>query len=288
MKRMTCLHAGIALLLVMFAVSGCMLFDSKHQNTPVSPVGDATQMQNFWVGRGQDKYEVSSSGEQLEVSVPQGSYILEYTTTYGTFYIVFKALFSVTLFIGLESGDVAQDVYLYTGEISDDVEPIQENDLYKVYELPAEEEASDWYSSFTGEMDVIVLMAGGMVFVEDEQGEDVSDDDGEDVAVSGKWTVTSVAEGAGTITPATKMVPNGASISLKIRPDSRNFADILNVTITQKTSGAESDVTAYVQQLGNGDGHLVIHGVDDDLEVAVKFGNSPKATVKPPKTPKAK
>ncbi|GAK49695.1 hypothetical protein U14_00918 [Candidatus Moduliflexus flocculans] len=286
MKRMAYLKAGIALLLVMFAISGCMLFDSTRQNTPVSPVGDATQMQNFWVGRGQDKYEVSSSGEQLEVSVPQGSYILEYTTTYGTFYIVFKALFSVTLFIGLESGDVAQDVYLYTGEISDDVEPIQENDLYKVYELPAEEEASDWYNSFTGEMDVIVLMTGGMIFLEEDEGEDAGEND--DAVVGGKWTVTAIADGAGTIKPETKMVPNGASISLKIRPNSRNFADILNVTITQVTSGVKTDVTSYVQQLGNGDGHLVIHGVDDDLEVAVKFGNSPKVTVKPPKTPKAK
>jgi len=287
MKRMAYVNAGIALLLVALAVTGCTLFDNNQHNTPVSPIGDATQMQNFWVGRGQEKFEVAAVGEELQVSVPEGSYILEYTSTYGTFYIVFKALFSVTLFIGLESGDVVQNVYLYTGEISDDVVPIQENEFYKVYELPGEEEASDWYDSFTGEMDVIVLMAGGEVFLEEEEGED-DGEDGDDAVVGGKWTVTAIADGAGTIKPETKMVPNGASVSLKIRPDSRNFADILSVKITQVTSGVETDVTSYVQQLGNGDGHLVIHGVDDDLDVAVEFGNSPKVTMKPPKTPKAK
>lgn len=290
MRRMTVIHVGIVVVLATFAVTGCMLFDDQQQATPVSPVGDAMQLQNFWVGRGQDKYDVTTGGEQLEVSVPQGSYILEYTTSYGSFYIVFKALSSVTLFVGLQSGDVVQNVFLYLGEISDDVVPIQENGIYKVYELPGEETASDWYDHFTGEMDVIILMVDGVVIIEDDadgeydDGEDGDDgeDDGDDDAADGKWEVTATAVGAGSITPVSKIVPNGASISLKIKPDSRNFEDIRSVTVDGE------NVMPYVQELGNGDGHLVIHGVDADLDVVAKFGNSPKATVKPPKTPKTK
>lgn len=291
MRRMTSIHVGIVVVLAAFAITGCMLFDDQQQATPVSPVGDATQLQNFWVGRGQDKYSVTTGGEQLEVSVPQGSYILEYTTSYGSFYIVFKAISSVTLFVGLQPGDVVQNVFLYLGEISDDVVPIQENGIYKVYELPGEETASDWYDYFTGEMDVIILMVDGVVIIEDdtdgeyddgEDGEDDGEDVGDDDAADGKWDVTATAVGAGSITPVSKIVPNGASISLKIKPDSRNFEDILSVTVNGE------NVMPYVQELGNGDGHLVIHGVDADLEVVAKFGSSPKATVKPPKTPKTK
>lgn len=287
MRRMTVIHVGIVVVLATLAVTGCMLFDDQQQTTPVSPVGEATQLQNFWVGRGQDKYFVTADGEQLEVSVPQGSYILEYTTSYGSFYIVFKAISSVTLFVGLQPGDVVQNVFLYLGEISDDVVPIQENGDYKVYELPGEENVSDWYDHFTGDIDVIILMVDGVVIIEDDadgeiDGEDDGEDDGDDAAADGKWEVTATASGGGSITPASKIVPNGASISLKIKPDSRNFEDILSVTVNGE------DVLPYVQELGNGDGHLVIHGVDADLEVVAKFGNSPKATVKPPKTPKTK
>ncbi|MBD3307915.1 hypothetical protein GF339_15900 [candidate division KSB3 bacterium] len=135
-----------------------------------------------------------------------------------------------------------------------------------VYALPDEDfELADWFEVFEegDEFLVIPLIVGGVIVLEEE--EDGDEEEGEENGVKHEVTI-SVDGSGGTVKPSgTKLVPDGASISIKIKPDSGNFADIANVTINGEP------FMDYVQELGNGDGHLVIHGVDQDLDVIATF-----------------
>jgi hypothetical protein len=98
---------------------------------------------------------------------------------------------------------------------------------------------------------------------------EASEEEEEDSA-SEKFDVTTSVEGSGgSIKPfGTKQVPKGASISIKIQPDSGNFDDIADVTVNGVS------VKSSLQELGNGDGHLVIHDVTEDLEVVATFSEN--------------
>ncbi|MBD3308894.1 hypothetical protein GF339_20945, partial [candidate division KSB3 bacterium] len=258
----------IALVLVLLmGMAGCSFFDQHDSSSPTAPVGSATQLANFWVGRGQDKYEVNVGDDELHVGVPAGAYLLTYTTENGTFYIVFEAEESVMLVIGIPGDDEVLEAYIQAGTIDleglgEEIEPI-EGDRYIVYALPDETlDLPDWFEVFEeGENFLIIeLIVDGEIVLEEDEGEDGEGEEGEENGLKHEVTI-SVDGSGGTVKPSgTKLVPDGASISIKIQPDSGNFADIANVTINGEP------FMDYVQELGNGDGHLVIHGVDQDLD----------------------
>lgn len=274
MTRMSAWMAS--LLIVTLVVAGCGLFGDRERMNPVSPAGSG-QLPNFWVGQGQNKYVVTTQPNEMELSVPQGAYLLEYTTTYGTFYILFKATMSVTLYIGLEAGDVVQEAMLYPGEIDPLAEVIESNTGYQVFQLPEITSAQEWYETFEGNFEIIVLISGGTIMLPEggleataeEEGETTDEETETGECAEGKYQVTVTAEGAGTVKPdGSKCVPAGASISLKFTPDSKNFEDLTGVTIN------DEPMLDYVRKLGNSSGHLVVHGVDADLEVVATFADS--------------
>lgn len=278
MRRIARMSVWMAsLLIVTLAVPGCGLFGDREQMNPVSPAGSG-QLPNFWVGQGQNKYVVTTQPNEMELSVPQGAYLLEYTTTYGTFYILFKATMSVTLYIGLEAGDVVKEAMLYPGEIDPTAEAIESKTGYEVYQLPEITSAREWYETFEGDFEIIVLISdgkimlpvGGLEATAEEESETTDEEsETEEECAEGKYQVTVTAEGAGTVKPdGSKCVPAGASISLKFKPDSKNFEDLTDVTINDES------MLTYVRKLGNGSGHLVVHGVDAKLEIVATFAES--------------
>ena len=99
---------------------------------------------------------------------------------------------------------------------------------------------------------------------------ETSEEDEEEDSETKKFNVTTSVEGSGgSIKPfGTKLAPKGASISIKIQPDSGNFDDIADVTVNGVS------VKSFLQELGNGDGHLVIHDVTEDLEVVATFSEN--------------
>ena len=99
---------------------------------------------------------------------------------------------------------------------------------------------------------------------------ETSEEDEEEDLETEKFNVTTSVEGSGgNIKPfGTKLVPKGASISIKIQPDSGNFDDIADVTVNGVS------VKSSLQELGNGDGHLLIHDVTEDLEVVATFNEN--------------
>lgn len=278
MRRIARMSVWMAsLLIVTLVVAGCGLFGDRERMNPVSPAGSG-QLPNFWVGQGQNKYVVTTQPNEMELSVPQGAYLLEYTTTYGTFYILFKATMSVTLYIGLEAGDVVKEALLYPGEIDPAATAIESHTGYDVYQLPEITSAQEWYETFEGNFEIIVLISEGKIMLPEggleataEEESETSDEESEteEECAAGKYQVTVTAEGAGTVKPdGSKCVPAGASISLKFTPDSKNFEDLTGVTIN------DEPMLDYVRKLGNSSGHLVVHGVDADLEVVATFGES--------------
>ena len=287
MRRIARMSVWMASLLILtLAVAGCGLFGDREQMNPVSPAGSG-QLPNFWVGQGQNKYVVTTQPNEMELSVPQGAYLLEYTTTYGTFYILFKATMSVTLYIGLEAGDVVKEALLYPGEIDPAAEVIESKTGYEVYQLPEFTSAQEWYETFEGDFEIIVLISDGKIMLpvggleataeeesetpDDAEEESETTDEETEAAecAEGKYQVTVTAEGAGTVKPdGSKCVPAGASISLKFKPDSKNFEDLTDVTINGEP------MLTYVRKLGNGSGHLVVHGVDAKLDVVATFAES--------------
>lgn len=99
---------------------------------------------------------------------------------------------------------------------------------------------------------------------------EASDEEDEKDSETEKFNVTTSVEGSGgSIKPfGTKQVPKGASISIKIQPDSGDFDDIADVTVNGVS------VKSSLQELGNGDGHLVIHDVTEDLEIVATFSQN--------------
>ncbi|MCP4398925.1 MAG: hypothetical protein GY801_16700 [bacterium] len=288
---------GVALVCVLvLGIAGCGLFDSRDPVGPANSAANSTQLANFWVKDGPGgKYEVSAEGSELEVSVPSaGQYMLTYSTMYGTFRIVFETLDAATLFIGLlQPGDSVDMAYIEEGDIIgvDELTVIFQTDILIAYLLPGtndddadddgdddadddnDDNDLDWDDIFDGGLVLIILILDGEIVLEeaDDDADDGDDDDedGEDGDDGEKWEVTVSADGDGTVKPeGTKEVPDGASISIQFLPDSGMFEDI-SVTVNGE------DFTGYLQQLGKKEGkqkgHLVIHGVDDDLEVMATF-----------------
>ena len=306
---------GIALVAILaLGIAGCGLFDSRDPVGPVGSIADSAQLANFWVKDGPGgKYEVALEDNELEVSVPEaGQYMLTYTSTYGTFHIVFEALDAATLVIGLQPGDTVSIAYIEEGIIvnAEDLPVAVQADNVIVYLLPGPEddgedndedadaavdaadgddEEPSWYDMFDSDFVLVILIWGGDIVLEDIE---VDEDDGE-VSEDGEgppWKVSVSAEGSGSVKPdGEKMVPDGASISIQFLPDSGNFADISVKIITFDELGeeVEEDFTPYLQQLGGKPGkqkgHLVIHDVDRDLEVVANFSGEAAEGGKPEK-----
>ena len=72
---------------------------------------------NFYAERGNGQIGAYVGHGEFKFSVPTGEYLLTYTTTLGTFYLVFRANDHAILHIGLHSGDILQEALLQRGRI---------------------------------------------------------------------------------------------------------------------------------------------------------------------------
>ena len=236
---------GLVLALVlMLGIAGCGLFDNRDPIGPVNPLGDSSQLGNFWVKDGPGgRYEVSTREGEMSVSVPSaGQYMLTYKTMYGFFYIVFEAQDAATLFIGLQPGDSVEMAYIQDGDIVDvaNLTIIVQTDILTAYLLPGvfddddgddgdtdDEMPSEWYEMFDGGFLLIMLIIDGNIVLEDDDDADDDGDDGDDGEDGDgpPWDVTVSVDGSGgTVKPeGTKEVPDGASISIQFLPGFRKF-----------------------------------------------------------------
>lgn len=278
------------IIILMLGVIGCEMFGGSSLTTPVGSTGVAPgreMLANFWVGRGQNKYEVSSEDQELQIGTPEGSYLLEYsikvpsadgTFDIQTFAIVFKAgEEGALLAIGLKPGDDIWEVQLIPGDISAGVTPVMEQNGVAVFLWPDDESSFSVEDVFEEpapeDFVLIILIAEGVIaplyINNDDSDSDIQIDiieEDESSDGGGKFSITTKVSGGGSISPSSvDGVPYGSSRSFKIRANSRKFEDILDVTVNG------TSVIGQVQKLGNGDGHLVIHDITEDLVIEATF-----------------
>lgn len=111
------------LLILMIGVASCQWFSGESDGpTSATVSGNAAQPGNFYVSRGiADQfgvYKAESGGFQVNIPTP-GDYVLTYTTTLGTFEIVFRATEKALLNIGVQPGDDVLEASLQTGQITE-------------------------------------------------------------------------------------------------------------------------------------------------------------------------
>ncbi len=237
------------ILILMMGTVGCEMLGSNSVSptapTDVSP-GPA-QLANFWVGRGQDKFDITLEGTgAFTVNVLAGSYLLEYVTDLGTFYIVFKADTSVSLTIGLQPGDNVSEVTVQQGTITvSDDQALATQEQVLIFAWPADPVLWGFVFDVDLSVELIILLEGGGIPGWTETAEE------------GKCTITTQVVGGGTIKPAGPITkPCGSSHSFKFKPGPPALTDVT-------VNGVS--VIDQVQILGNGDGHLVIHKIDGDI-----------------------
>lgn len=278
------------ILLLMAVVVGCEMFGDSDLSSPVGSTEIAPNtgmLANFWVGRGQNKFEVFSGNEVVQVGTPEGDYLLKYSVKIPTkdggfeiqeFSIVFTAEEGgASLVIGLKPGDEIWEVQLIPGDVPEGATPVIEKEGVAIFLWPEDESSfslDDFEMPEDEDLILIILIADGLIAPV------IVDDDGIEININieivingelqvAKYTITTnVIPGTvgGTITPEElEGVPFGSSRSFKIHPNSGIFDDIEDVTVNGES------VIAYVQDLGNGDGHLVIHGISENLEIEVTF-----------------
>lgn len=294
MKHFQKVQWAVFIIILMMGVVGCEMFGDSDLTSPVSStaVAPSTDMlANFWIGRGHNKFEVASENEVLQVGTPEGDYLLKYSVKMPTedggfviqeFAIVFKAgEDGVFLTIGLKPGDEIWNVQLVPGEIPAEAIPVIEKDGIAIFLWPGDESSftvEDVFEEPEGEEFKIIIL-----IVEGEIDPVVVNNEGLEIEIEievevqnelnleqrGKHTITTAVifdTVGGTISPERiDGVPYGASRSFKIHPNSGLFDDILDVTINGVS------VIGAVKELGNGDGHLVIHDITEDLGIEVTF-----------------
>ena len=252
MRQPQRLYWTLGLVILILGLVGCELIDSGNVG-PTDPA-DMTQLSNFWVGRGQDKLGVYQEKGFVQVSVPAGSYLLTYTTDLGTFFIVFSSEEGALLALGLQEGDTLRSITLQQGTIPDTVTPTQTQEGVSIYYWPGDD---------TEEVDLVAFLAE--IFTSDPDVEEIIlVEEGE---VTGpeyepKRTITVNVTGSGTVTPSgTFTRPKGSSQMFIFE----TYANLIDVKIN------EQSVMPAVEELGNGNGHLVVHSIDTDLTIDVEF-----------------
>ena len=233
-------------LILILGVVGCESLAPDSNVGPTAPVDvspDPAHLANLWVGRGQDKFEITQEGTSaFTVNVPAGSYLLTYWTDLGEFHIVFKTASATTLTIGFQPGDNVYHVTVQQGTITvpDEQALVVQGDVL-IFTWPEHPEIPESIIINLGV--IIVLLEDGGIPGETE---------------GGKCTITTqVAGSGGTIKPAGPITkPCGSSHSFKFKPGPPELTDVL--------INGES-VIDQVQILGNGDGHLVIHKIEKDI-----------------------
>lgn len=283
MKQFQRVQWLVLLVVVALVATSCQFGDRSRHNV-TSPITDPVDAANLWVGRGDGRLTIAPTTKLLQFRTPAGTYLLQYQaktenedgtfSISGTFAMVFTAgADGAMITIGLLPGAELWSVSLQPGAIPDGVTPVMEDGDVLVYLTPAMSTTVAWEGVFTIDFDIelIVIMADG------ELNEELEDIEIVEVAtpplpeVVKLWTIyTNVNDDTlGTITPALEQAPDGSSRSFKIHPVSGVFADIDQVMVNG------TDVTAQVQKLGNGDGHLVLHNITSDVFIEVVFLAAP-------------
>ena len=252
---------ALALILIL-GIVGCESLAPDSNVGPTAPVDvspDPANLANFWVGRGQNKLGVYTSETVLQVEAPAGSFLLKYVTLSGIYYVVFSSEEGVFLAIGLLDGDDLLDVSLWEVPISDTATPDPTSPS------PGEGVLIYYWPGSTG-----VTWEGVVVFGEiNWSAEIIIIKDGEivenpDFVIVGleqveprTFTLTTEVQGAGGFIWPDYLtrIPEGASRSIKFRPYPTTDVLVNGVSVMP------------IQQLGNGDGHLVIHDIREDIHV---------------------
>jgi hypothetical protein len=260
----------VVVLSVLIGLVGCNSGDggltTVTANISVGSVGDASPA-NFWVGRGGDKFGIYNQDNMFQIQAPEGTYLLAYTIQGGgIFHIVFSAgEDGVFLAVGLLPGDMLDDVTLYEGEIPEGVEPEIEKQGVKLYCFPGSTVNVTWQTvfKFSPVMVIIVLVADGEIVLGDLDIEALEPD---------KCTkeITSVVINntyAGIVDPPERVAPCGSSRSFKIIVyDAAGFDP---GTTVEDVKVNNVSVLNQVQILGNGQGHLVIHDIQENIGIEV-------------------
>lgn len=260
--------------MLLVGLVGCDSGDGGLTAPANVPTGSASPA-NFWVGRGGDKLQVYQEPGELQITVPEGAFMLTYVTHLGTFQIVFYSEEGAFFAIGLLEGDEFVDVFLQEGEIPDTAVPDPEysNEGVDVYCAPASSTPVPWYETFvfTPTTVLIMIMDDG-VFVTDNPFMviivllvPIVENTGE----GARFTIfTSVNDDTlGYITPEGPLQrPGCSSQSFHIHHNTRDFDPLQDIVMANGI-----DITPWVQILGSGDGHLVIYDIREDILLKVIF-----------------
>jgi hypothetical protein len=277
MKSYQKLQWLVVVLSLLIGLVGCDSGDgglTTPANITVGSAGDASPA-NFWVGRGGNKFGIYKQDNSFQIQAPEGTYLLAYTIQGGgIFHIVFSAgEDGAFLAVGLLPGHMLADVTLYEGEIPGGVEPEIEKQGVKVYCFPGSTVNVTWQTvfKFSPVMVIIVLVADGEIVVGDpdiESLEPVRCTKTIETNVIGQTLV-------GTVNPPEEEAPCGSSRSFKIKvydpagfvpdPDGTAGGTVKDVSLNGVS------VLNQVQVLGNGEGHLVIHNIQEDIKMLVEL-----------------
>lgn len=104
------LYVGGLIVVLMFGLVGCMLFDRDDPTTP-SLEANASQLVNCYDGEGDPSgFGVYMGVGHFVVNVPKGGdYVIQYKTKWGLFDFVFRAKGARMIYIGLQPDDEVAD-----------------------------------------------------------------------------------------------------------------------------------------------------------------------------------
>lgn len=232
---------------------------------PTLTIGSASPA-NFSVGRGQNKLGVyvPEKRDGFQVQVPEGAFMIEYSVKGGgTYFIVVTAEEEgAVLGIGLLEGFIIDDVLVYEGNIAPTApDPEIAKEGVKIYVWPGSETYAQqtWTGVFVMNPSIVVIIL--VLDGEIEEGQEI-----EEIKCINTIRTYVNDPTKGKITPAGPLErPCNSSASFTIEPASGNFGDIKDVLLNGIS------VKAQVQELGNGNGHLVIHKIDMNIEMKVEF-----------------
>lgn len=260
----------VVVLSLLIGLVGCDNGDGGLTTPADVSVGDASPA-NFWVGRGSDKFGIYKQDNMFQIQAPEGAYLLTYTIQGGgAFHIVFSAgEKGAFLAVGLLPGHVLADVTLFEGEIPEGVKPEIEKQDVNVYCFPGSKTNLTWETvfKFSPVMVIIVLVADGEIVVGDLD-LDIDIEPMEPVKCT-KTIKTRVFDGtfSGYVNPPEMVAPCGSSRSFKIIID--DPAGFVPGTTVEDVKLNGVSVLNQVQILGNGQGHLVIHHIRENIGMEV-------------------
>jgi hypothetical protein len=118
---------------------------------------------NFFVREGSsDQFGVYYNGESdfFQLQIPQGDYLLTYTTTLGQFYLVFRATERALITVGLQDGDVVYEAMLYKGTVTGTTPTFQQHPVIVFSEFGARD---GWWEIFQkDEYSPGIIVIGGV------------------------------------------------------------------------------------------------------------------------------